>query len=610
VPTLPDIKSKVTLNTDSLTQASKTSAVAHAQMQEHAKTSTTHTLRFDQSLTTLMDHLGGMPPVVNEAGRGLESMASTGVTGMNLLAGAGLVAAGVVAEVIGGSIKSYTELGDKVENYRRVVGGSAEESGRMVQTFAALGVGADTATSAMFKLSKAVETTPKKLTDLGVVVAHDAAGNVDLSKTLLSVADAYNATASQTQKNLIVFDAFGKSGKDLIPILEQGSAGLAQLEKNVALTFTDADLQRIREAKVQEAELQQQFDALGQNLGQTFLPIKEAVITSLNREMQAEKLMDQAMADGTLTAQRRAQGGGLLLASYEKQVDASNKVKYAIDLQTQALQDQAAAEEKVWTEVDKVLTQDEAQINAGFALKLANLAVTESQAKVNQAQEAYTLAVKTYGASSDEALLAAGNLTQVQTDQEKSYYATAAAARALAEDTEKAAGGTNYARLGAQAYIDELTAEAATLSPGNPLRKNLQDLIDKLTKEMPRDVFTSIHLQTIETRLSAPSGSIGGYAEGGRPPVGPVFTVGEKGPELMRLDSPATVYPHGQGAGGGGADMSEVVTELQQSNSLTRQLLELVANPPQYEQQTGDLAAIDKMVRMADLNRLRGSAGA
>src|SRR5258708_22420826 len=165
-----------------------------------------------------MGHLGGMPPIASQAARSLESMGSTGVTGMNLLGGAAVAGLGLVAGALAESVSMYQKLGDQVENYRRVVGGSAEEAGRMVQTFEALGVSGDTATGAMFKLSKAIETTPKKLTDLGVVVAHDAQGNVDLSKTLFTVADAYNATGDQAKKNLILFDAFGKTGKDMIPI--------------------------------------------------------------------------------------------------------------------------------------------------------------------------------------------------------------------------------------------------------------------------------------------------------------------------------------------------------------------------------------------------------
>ena len=88
MPTLPDVKSKFTFDYSDLSKAEKASAKAHGEFQAGAKASTTHTLRFTESLTTMMSHLGGMPPVVSTAGRSLESMASTGVSGMQLLGGA------------------------------------------------------------------------------------------------------------------------------------------------------------------------------------------------------------------------------------------------------------------------------------------------------------------------------------------------------------------------------------------------------------------------------------------------------------------------------------------------------------------------------------------
>src|SRR5260370_25856249 len=87
VPTLPDVTFKVVFDYSDLTKAEKASAKAHGEFQKGAQASTTHTLRFTESLTSLMGHLGGMPPIASQAARSLESMGSTGVTGMNLLRG-------------------------------------------------------------------------------------------------------------------------------------------------------------------------------------------------------------------------------------------------------------------------------------------------------------------------------------------------------------------------------------------------------------------------------------------------------------------------------------------------------------------------------------------
>jgi hypothetical protein len=555
MPTLPDVKAKFVVDYSSLTAAERASAKAHGEFQAGAKASTTHNLRFEQSLTTLMDHFGGMPPVANQAARSIESMASQGVSGMTMLGGAALVAVGAVAEVVGTSIKSYSELAAKVEDYRRVVGGSAEESGRMVQTFESLGVGADTATGAMFKLSKAADQHAAKLAALGIEVAKEKNGDVDLSKTLLNVADAYNATGDQVKKNAILLLAFGKTGKDMVPILEQGSAALRQLEESARLVFTEEDLARAKKAEIQNREVKQGWDAMWQSIGQQLIPAQSALTESVLRGEYAQKRLSEAVKAGTisqddLTANQGqgSQAAQKLRDKFDQQFDASQKVTTALDTQGAAAAALTAKNEELWASADKLFNQEEAQVNAGFALSLADLAVNESQGKVQLAYEALIAAQQKYGKGSDEAQLAANNLTRAQIDQEKAYYADAAAARKLQEDTDMVAEGHKNATKDAEVYIQKLQAEADTLSPSSPLRKNLQAYIDKLKGEIPAAVTTKFLIDFVATGLGTRPGGHGNlsFAEGGRPPVGVPSWVGERGRELFVPDQPGTIVPHGQ----------------------------------------------------------------
>ena len=550
MPTLPDIKTKVTLDASALTSASKTSAVAHQAMQEHAKTSTTHTLKFTDSVKSMAERLGGLPPIVGQVGQSLESMTSTGVTGMGLLGGATLAGAGIVTAVLGESISTYTALAEKVENYKRVTGSSAEESGRMVQTVEALGVSEETATQGMFKLSKAIETHSAKLVADGITVQRSANGNADLAKTLFSVADAYNAELDPARKNLILFDAFGKSGKDMIPILEQGSAGLRNLEEAARITFSDEDLQRAKDYKIQLNELKQGWDAMGESLGQNVVPVLADAMEKMHRTDVVGKRLDEALKSGTLSwgdYQKAALGsetaGNGILKRFNAEYDAAHKAKGALDAMASATSELTRKNEELWTSADKVIGQQEAQASAGFALQLAELQVSESQAKINQAQEAYTAAVKQYGASSDEAALAAGNVTRAQIDQKKELLAVGAAARKLQEDTDLASGTAKNFKLDVLAEIGALQKMADTYAPTSPLRKFLEDTIEEMKAGFPRDVRTTLHIDTLVTAHHAAVDA--GYAEGGRPPVGRDIWVGEQGPERVRFDSPATVYSHG-----------------------------------------------------------------
>jgi hypothetical protein len=482
-------------------------------------------------------------------------------------AGVGLVLAGVNE-----SIGKYESLGEQVENYSRVVGGSAEESGRMVQTFEALGVSGDTATAAMFKLSKAIETHPAKLEALGVAVAKNAVGNVDLNKTLLNMADAYNALSDPTKRNILLFDAFGKSGKDMIPILEQGSAALQQLEASARMTFTEEDLQRLRDVKIKNEEIKQSWDSMWQSLGQKLIPIEEALSTSYLRSEYAQQQLTKAQADGTEAMATTVIGQRMLLEKYGQQYDAGQKVKVGVDTLAQATRDAALANDELWTSMDKLIGQEEALKNASFALRQADLAVNESQGKVQLAWEALQTAIAKYGKGSDEAALAADNLTRTQIDQEKAYYADAAAARKLQEDTDLATTGQKDAKLEAEAYINQLQLQADHLAPGSALRVNLEAYIHKLRDEIPHDVHTILHFRSVDDGGSTTTaGGTKGYAAGGRPAVGIPSWVGERGPELFVPDRPGTITPMAQLPPGATSQASMATVESLLSQSLALQ---------------------------------------
>jgi hypothetical protein len=429
-------------------------------------------------------------------------------------------------------------------------------AGRLVQTFQALGVGADTATGAMFKLSKAIETSPKKLEDLGVVIAHNAAGNVDLSKTLLSVADAYNATGDQVKKNMIVFDAFGKSGKDMIPILEQGSVALQNLEASARLTFTDADLQRLKDTKIAQAEAKQGWESWVASMGEKAIPAFGGLWNSLNRGTYVTQRLNEAVAAGTISQDeltfsnvRYSQKVVDLTAKYDAQFEAQHKVTHALNEQAAAMADATAKADALSSELDKLIGLEETAASASIALQRADLAVAESQGKVDVASQNLTDAIAKYGAGSAEAKLATEHLTGVYLDQQAAYAADAAAARKLQEATDLVTLGHKDAALEAKAYIDKLQSEADALAPGSPLRVNLEAYIKKLRDEIPRDITTTVHIQG--TNASLPSYEQGPRAVGGPVAAGGVYTVGEQGPEIFVPKVAGTIIPHGQAAGAG-----------------------------------------------------------
>jgi hypothetical protein len=546
--TVDAIKAKISLDSSDLGKANAAAAATAAAFKDHVGgAATTHTLRFKESLTTLTEHVAKMPPIVGQTARSLESMASNassigpiGMAAMGAAAGLGILVEGAKM-----ADEAFTSAAKKTEDYMRVTGQSADASSRQVEVFGNLGVGADVATAAMVKLEKAIGAAHPKLAAYGIEVGHNAKGEVDMGVTLGNVADAYKAATDPVQKMEIVLTAFGKSGAAMIPVLEQGSAKLKEMEAAAKVVMTDADIEKARKYAIQQKEINANWDAMMASMGRVVDGMKGGIGNEyLKQDFITQKLAESnlSLSHATGATQTRVSE---LTREYGKQFDAAQNAKASIDATAQSLKDAAAASEAATAAFDKFVGAEEAATHADIALQRENIKVAESQGKVDLAQENLNKQIQQFGPTSDEAVLAGHQLTLAQLDQKDAYYAAAAAAKKLQEDTDVAATGQKNASKDAQAYIDKLTAEAATLAPGSPLRANLQTYIDKLNNELPKVVTTELKLNTGAARqeltayrnligLNTTDSLSGGPRAAGGPVVpGGIYDIGERGPEKL-----------------------------------------------------------------------------
>lgn len=535
------------------------------------------------TLSSALMHLGPAGLIAGNAldqfGRSAADISKLGVVG-------GVAVGGLVA-IAGAALYAesrYEALVTRIDNYQDVTGSSAEQASRMVHTLDVLGVSGETAEKAMFKLSKTISENPDKLRELGIEVQKDAQGNVDLTETLYSVSDAYAAASDSSAKTAILFAAFGKGGAAMIDVVERGSDSLRKLAASASLVVTDADIARLREYKIHQAQLKSGWDEWVASLGQQVVPILDSAVSSMNRQEYVTRRLNEAYQKGTLSYQDYYQAsrqsetaGNGIVKTLRAEYDAS-QAQAAVNAKLSAtIKEQTDKNNALVQSMNDVIGGLEAEHNSAFALTRADLAVKESQDKIADAQirardagraqaAAQTdanLAIKQYGynsaqaqsaidalnASAIAARQAADDVARAELDQEQAYYAAAAAARKLQEDTDKATTGQQDATKETRVYIDTLQAEANSLAEGSPLRKRLQAYIDKLRNDIPSNIYTVLHVgleghpgKALDDMLNA----IPRYAAGGNPPVGRDVWVGEEGPERVRFMSPAHVYPTGQ----------------------------------------------------------------
>jgi TP901 family phage tail tape measure protein len=188
------------------------------------------------------------------------------------------------------------------------------------------------------------------------------------------------------------------------------------------------------------------------------------------------------------------------------------------------------------------------------------LAVKQGVINLKQAQDAVNVAVSKYGPASAQAAQATLSLKVEQAGLKAQILGAADAAGAAAKANSKAGTEAGKAGAGAAAYRAELGKLVGTLAPGNPLRRELEQLIAKLD-QAAKD--RTAHINVVTTGVSplpgprkmTPQRAAGGPVSKGQP-----YVVGEHGPEFMVPDSNGYIYPRVPGgasatraAAGGGS---------------------------------------------------------
>lgn len=194
-------------------------------------------------------------------------------TALPLAAAAGAAA---LAKFAVDGVNNFVNLASEVRNFGRVSGASAEESSKIVAVLDDMEVSSEAGGKAMFKLGTNVADGGAKLQAFGVEVAKNKDGTTDLVGTLLNVADAYKSTGDQGERNALVMEAFGRSGKELIPILEQGRKGLekffASAENNHQI-LSQEDLDMAREYELAIDALNDAMGGLQRSAGSALVPV-------------------------------------------------------------------------------------------------------------------------------------------------------------------------------------------------------------------------------------------------------------------------------------------------------------------------------------------------
>lgn len=401
------------------------------------------------------------------AGEGLSSAAVSAAG-----AGAALAAVGLSAKWVEKSVKDFGDLTAEVRAFQRTSGASATEASALTFALKRVGVDSDTGAKAMFMLGKNVEGSQDKLAKLGVQVAHDASGNVDLFETLKNVSDAYRGTQDQAQRNAIAAAAFGRSGLSLIPILGKTRGELDQLQalaSKQGLIFSQEDLDSGKAMSLALKDVRTSVQGLEVDTAKAFVPIiTDAAKAAAAVAPLAHQLHLVEGAVGGLV------GGALGLVPVLGPLAA---LKIGHDAAKKSADDHAAAEEGAAGSLEDVAT---AADKANDALSKSNAALGAAQA-LQKADDELAKAQQAVADAADAEADKAKKVADARANQQRATDDLAEAEQRLKDAQRQAPEDITRAQIAAR-EADRKVAEAqkaadrARLRPaGDPHRQEAED---------------------------------------------------------------------------------------------------------------------------------------
>jgi len=199
------------------------------------------------------------------------------------VAAASVAAIGVAAAAF--AIKSagtFRDVGGEVLKLQRYTGGTAEEMSKLRFAAQQSGVDTDKLAKTMGFLSRNIAANKPEFDKFNIATVDAHGKALPLDQVLLNVAARFQQMPNGVEKTNLAMKLFGKTGADLIPMLNKGRDGLVALEaqaKKYGLVLTSANIEVVKKATAAQREQTAAMQGLQVQIGANVLP----ALTSLTK---------------------------------------------------------------------------------------------------------------------------------------------------------------------------------------------------------------------------------------------------------------------------------------------------------------------------------------
>lgn len=224
----------------------------------------------------------------------------------------GFAAAGTLAVAgLGKLVSSTLETADRIGKLSTRLGVSTESLSVMSQQAQLSGIDLEVVARAMGQLSMRIGRGDKALADYNITAT-------TADEALYQLADRVAATQDPFERAKIATDAFGKSGMDLLPMLQQGSAALRE-SAAAAPIYSDEMVRMSERINDKMTIMSGRFQAIGLSIAEKILPQMEAWIDGVDRLRQAFGMLS--------TEEQRTKGRAEIISKYASAMEADAKAR-------------------------------------------------------------------------------------------------------------------------------------------------------------------------------------------------------------------------------------------------------------------------------------------
>lgn len=213
--------------------------------------------------------------------------------------------AGLSVTAVSAWVKGAIDAADAMDELSGRVGIGVEELSRLQVAYQMAGLGTDAMQSSLSKLSKGIADGGGAFDTLGIKTRNADGSLRSATAVMGDLADEFQGIKDGSAKTALAMDLFGKSGADMVPLLNSGSEGLREMAKLAEDLGVALDEQTAKRA----AEFNDTLDGLGMaskgaatKLASELLPTLNAVAGAMLDGAKGSNVMNGAasLLSGTM----------------------------------------------------------------------------------------------------------------------------------------------------------------------------------------------------------------------------------------------------------------------------------------------------------------------